>query len=178
VSVHLASLAVVVFSVAMQPVLAVDRSTRPQDWKLSFEGFGPARIGSTVREAAKALNIALHEGGGSGGSDPAECHYASNERALPGVGFMVIKGKIVRVDVFKGAYEATGGLRIGATEAEIKKRYPNIKTEPHHYDPNGHYLRLTSPDRAYGLVVETDGNRATQFRVGTTRAIALVEGCS
>ncbi len=153
-----------------------ERVSSPKDWTLSFQGFGPVRVGMTVPEAEKALKMKLHEDE-TDKSEPEGCHYASNEDVLPGVGFMVEGGKVVRIDISSGVYRTVGGVQIGMTEQDVKKRHPNIKTEEHHYDPTGHYLSLASKDLRYGIVFETDGKVVTNYRSGKRGPVAYVEGC-
>jgi hypothetical protein len=129
-----------------------------------------------VPEAEKALKMKLHEDE-SAKLEPEGCHYASNDDALPGVGFMVAGRKVVRIDINSGVYRSVGGVHIGMTEQDVKKRHPNIKTEEHHYDPYGHYLILASKDQRYGIVFETDGKVVTNYRSGERESVAAVEGC-
>ncbi len=145
---------------------------KPARWTLSFEGFGPVKIGMTVREAEKALGMKLVE---NEVSEP--CHYAWREGELPGVGFMVLDGKIVRIDVTKDAYRAESGARVGAAEEEIRRLHPQIQVERHPYDDDGHYLVLADRDRRYGMIFETNGKVVTSFRAGERKPVGYIEGC-
>lgn len=156
--------------------VGAERVSSPKEWTLSFQGFGPVRVGMTVAEAEKASKMKLREDE-TATSEPEGCHYASNEDALPGVGFMVEGRKVVRIDINSGVYRSVGGVQIGMTEQDVKKRHPNIRTEEHHYDPAGHYLSLASKDQRYGIVFETDGKVVTNYRSGERESVAAVEGC-
>jgi hypothetical protein len=90
---------------------------------------------------------------------------------------MVERRKIVRVDVNSSAYRTTSGVRIGMTEQDVKRHYPDIKTEVHHYDPSGHYLTILSNDQRLGIVFETDGKVVTSLRGGERGPVGYVEGC-
>ncbi len=153
---HSAGLVLLAGFVLANPARGAERVSSPRDWMLSFKGFGPVRVGMTVREAEKALKMKLQEDAAAE-SEPEGCHHASNDAALPGVSFMVEGGKIVRIEINAGDYRSAGGVRIGMTEQDVKKRHPNIKSQEHHYDPSGHYLSLQSEDHRYGIVFETDG---------------------
>lgn len=112
-----------------------------------------------------------------------ECAYLESTVPPKGLGFMFAKGRVVRIDVFEIGVRTASSAGVGDTEEKIKQLYPGrITVEPHHYNvEKGHYLNYapTNPaERGYGMVFETDGERVTAFRVGTTAAIALVEGCS
>src|SRR5215208_4862519 len=98
--------------VLAQAAAGAEQVSRPDDWTLSFVGFGPVRVGVTVHQAEKASKMELQE---DDASEP--CHYAT-ATALPDVGFMVEGGKIVRVDVHGGAYRITADVRVGMTEQE------------------------------------------------------------
>ncbi len=110
-----------------------------------------------------------------------ECAYLVSERVPEGLGFMFAKGRVVRIDVFSGGIRTAAGAGIGDSEDRIKQLYPGrITVEPHHYVPEGHYLKYVPADeaeRGYGMVFETDGRKVTSFRTGTLAAITLVEGC-
>jgi hypothetical protein len=90
---------------------------------------------------------------------------------------MVLDGKVGRIDVSRDAYRTAKGARVGTTEAQVRRLYPGIKMEPHPYDAGGHYLRLTSRDRKYGIIFETDGATVTSFRSGRLEPIRGIEGC-
>jgi hypothetical protein len=162
--------------VIAQPAAGRERPGRPDEWTLSFQGFGPVRVGMTVREAEKALKMKLQEEE-TAQSEPDGCHYASNDDALPGIGLMVEGRRIVRIDVFSGPYRTRSGVHVGMTEQDVKSRHPRIESEKHFYDPSGHYLSLSSDDQRYRMRFETDGNVVTTFRSGERGAVAYVEGC-
>jgi hypothetical protein len=147
--------------------------TSPTRWTLSFKGLGPVKVGMTVQEAEKVLKMKLQE---EQVDEPGGCHHARSERELPGVGFLVIDGRVARVDVSKHTYRTASGARVGMTEKEIRRLYPQIKVEPHQYDPAGHYLILTSADQRYGIVFETDGHLVTDLRGGEREPVGYVEG--
>lgn len=145
-------------------------------WMLSFEGFGPVRVGMTVREAERASKVKLDEERTELGAADV-CHYASNQVVLPGVAFMLEKGKIVRIDVFFGAYRTAAGVRIGMTEQEVRTRHPGIEDGPHRDVPSGHHFTVVSEGGRHAIVFETDGRVVTKFRAGERGAAAYGEGC-
>lgn len=141
-------------------------------WDLSFKGFGPVTVGMSVREAEKALKVSLNE------DDASEsCHYARNDGDLPGVAFMVVDGKIARVDISSPAYRTSKGARVGMTEQEVRQIYPKVAVEPHPYDDAGHHLVVTSDDERHGMVFETNGKVVTEFRAGWREPVGYIEGC-
>jgi len=156
-------------------------------WRLSFAALGPVKIGMTVPMAERALNTKLTAIGSMAAGwktdppmDPADidddCYYVAAE-TLPGLSFMVVGKKIARIDVTKGGYETERRARIGTTEAELRRLYPHVEVTPHQYDEAGHYFLLTSTDRKYGIVFETDGKVVTNFQCGELEPVQYVEGC-
>jgi hypothetical protein len=149
--------------------------------KLLLNGIGDIPIGLTVAETAKAAGIKLVP---LDDSSPKEaCYYVKPQKGLKDVGFMVIDGKVARVDVWRDSKVTTlRGAKVGDSEARIKSLYlGQIKVTPHKYVTGGHYLTFTPKDKAdknYRLVFETDGKRVTQMRSGKLPEVLYIEGCS
>ena len=154
-------------------------------WRLRADAYGPVRIGMTLTQASKALGRNLDPGPRSDGE--RACFYGRTleEPVLEHVGFMFLKGRLARVDVFPKSLPGARfdvpdirtqeGAGIGTTEEELAKLYPSARTEPHHYT-DGHYV-VVRRGRS-GFVFETEGKRVTTFRCGKPSATSLVEGCS
>jgi hypothetical protein len=148
--------------------------------KLLLNGIGDIPIGLTVAETAKAAGIKFVP---LDDSSPKEACYYVKPQSLKDVGFMVIDGKVARVDVWsKSKVTTLRGAKIDDSEARIKSLYPGqIKVTPHEYVTGGHYLTFTPKDKAdknYRLVFETDGKRVTQMRSGKLPEVSYIEGCS
>jgi hypothetical protein len=145
--------------------------------KLLLKGIGDIPIGLTVAETAKAAGVKLVN------ESPQEaCYYVKPEKTPKDVGFMVVDGRVARVDVWRGSKITTlRGAKIGDSEARIKSLYPGqIKVTPHQYVA-GHYLTFIPKDKAdsnYRIVFETDGKRVTQMRSGKLPEVSYIEGCS
>ncbi len=148
--------------------------------KLLLNGIGDIPIGLTVAETAQAAGIKLVS---LDSSSPKEACYYVKPQGLKDVGFMVIDGKVARIDVWRESKITTlRGAKIGDSEARIKSLYPGqIKVTPHEYVTTGHYLTFIPKDKAdknYRLVFETDGKRVTQMRSGKLPEVSYIEGCS
>jgi hypothetical protein len=143
---------------------------------ISLEGFGTARAGMSVGEAGKALGVKLQEAAAEKPDDPTACHTADGVD-LPGVTFIIVGGKVARIDVYGAGYQTAKGVRIGMKEGEVKARYPGIQVTPHKYDASGHYLTVASKDRKFGLVFETDGALVTSMRSGGLPFVARPDAC-
>jgi hypothetical protein len=115
------------------------------------------------------------------GSRTEPCYHVAVD-ARPGVAFMIVDGRIARLDVRQPASVKTAeGAGIGDTEARIQELYPGrVEVQPHKYS-KGHYLIVTPEapaDSAYRMIFETDGTRVTTYRTGRLPAVGWVEGCS
>jgi hypothetical protein len=147
---------------------------------VSIRGIAPIMVGMTVSEAMRASGQKLINQGESGGG-PSCRYYKIKE--LKGIAFMVINGRIARVDVNENSKIKTlSGAKIGDSESKIKSLYPNqIKVEAHEYDPKGHYLIFVpkdSQDKNYRIIFETDGKKVTRWRSGKLPEVQFIEGCA
>lgn len=155
-------------------LIAAAALAAPWDAPMTFHGIGTLRIGTPV--------AALRRIGATGENYPdpeIDCSYWRTPR-WPGLLMMVSGGRVVRIETEDRRYRTASGARVGMTEAQIRRLYgPAMRVEAHPYTgPQGHYL-VYRPRRApYGLIIETDGRRATQVRVGSWEAVQLIEGCS
>jgi hypothetical protein len=154
---------------------AIGICTASRAWVVRFDGIGPAKIGMSLSE----LNSTLHESFSMPkDEDERACFYVEQSKH-PGVGFMIQKGHVTRVDVDQPGVATAEGIKIGDSESQAMKVYGRkLKVEPHHYTaPEGHYLTVLSNNERYGIRFETDGGKIVRFYAGQLQAIALVEGC-
>ena len=173
---RLPSLAATALTVTVALALSAQEAQSPQ-WRVSIRSFGPVRIGMTLARAARALGERLHY------VDVEEgCGHVRPRTAPPGTSFMVVNGRIARVDVDSGDVATLSGAHIGSTEAEVQHLYPGqIRVEPHPYTgPEGHYLVFLprdTVDSTFGMIFETDGRRVTSYRAGLREPVQYIEGC-
>ena len=155
-----------------------------EDVRLSLDGLGPVDIGMTPAEASAAagfpIRVAPETDLGRG------CAYAKADRGPSDRLFMVVDGRIVRIDI-GGRGEArqtltVSGIGVGSTEDEVKRTYPGrITVQGHPYVPAGHYLVYTPADPALQhlrMIFETDGRVVTTFRAGLQGPVSWIEGCA
>ena len=139
-------------------------------------GMPPVLIGMTLAQATTAAGIPF-----VASSDPAECTYATVTGGPPGVSFMVVDGRIARIDVRDSSKNpALNGVRIGYTEDLVKVLFPDAQISPHKYVAGGHYLTVVpeaAADKDFRMIFETDGLQVTSLRVGKLPEVELVEGC-
>jgi len=149
---------------------------RTRRYAVAFRSFGGVRVGMRVAEASKALGVRLT----GQDDDPAaeeDCYYAAPERGFKDVSFMVIGGRVVRIDVFGRGYATDRGAKVGDTEERVKRLYKGrVKVSEHPY-VDGHYLEVKMEGGRYGIIFETDGKRVTSFRAGNYPAVGYIEGC-
>ncbi|WP_138497448.1 hypothetical protein [Nostoc sp. PA-18-2419] len=172
----LATLTLALSSITVGAVIAQTKLTNKS--KLSINGIGSVQVGMTASQARKAAGTQL-----VGDSPNNSCYYLKPESEPKNLRFMLTKGRISRVDVWKNSQITTlKGAKIGDTEARIESLYPGqIQVTPHKYVQGGHYLTFVpkeQSDQKYRVVFETDGKRVTQFRSGKLPEVEYVEGCS
>ncbi len=162
-------------------VCLLARGLMATDWTISLSGAGPLRLGMSLDATRRILGDSKARLAGNEPHVPLnDCAYLDTKRTPTGIGLMFANGRLVRIDVFEGSTKTVSGAGIGDSEDRITQLYRGrIKSEPHVYVDDGHYLNYVPGGRSkLGIVFETDGRRVTSFRVGTLTAIALVEGCS
>jgi hypothetical protein len=150
--------------------------------KVIVNGIGDVRVGMTVTEASQVADTRITSLSGTAINNKG-CFYVKPEGEPKGVAFMLIDGRIARVDVSKNSSVTTKKrAKIGDSEYQIKSLYPGqIKVEPHKYVSGGHYLIFVPKDKVdskYRLVFETDGKKVTEFRSGKLPEVEYVERCS
>jgi len=140
-------------------------------WRMTRHGFGRLKVGlnraKIERRTGRKLRFSYNTG---------SCAIWGI-RGVRGLAIMTIRGRLARVDAFRGTWRTSEGIRIGHTEQEIRERYPRLRTRPHPYVPDGQYLIVPGPNRR--VVFETDGNdEVTSFRGGRVPPVMYIEGCA
>ena len=143
---------------------------------VTLHGIGDLRIGMSLAElrqrGARQEDNPLEEG------DCSYWHLPDRQ----GLAFMVVGGRVVRIDIDNPDYRTGSGAHIGMSEAQVRALYGSaMRVEPHPYTgPEGHYLVYRARSEPFGMIFETsyvDG-RAERFRVGLWDYVQLIEGCS
>jgi hypothetical protein len=142
---------------------------------LREDGFGPIRIGMTRADVSRAYGDTLQARAGSF----VECELVQVPGADAAVFMMIAFDTVVRIDVRARSIATRSGLRIGDPAAEVQRRHPGLRIEPHKYT-DGHYLVALAPgDTLHRFVFETDvGGRITTVRGGRVPEVHWVEGCA
>lgn len=145
--------------------------------RLSVAGLGPVKIGMSKAEAERAGRVRLKRLGPT----LHECfNLAPSDRSIR-AGFMVVRGKIARVDVGRGGIRTTSGFRVGDSEHSVRERFAGrLRVSRHVYYRSGWYLEVTPRTRAQRgrrLVFETNDGRVIAIRAGRLPEARYVEGC-
>jgi hypothetical protein len=151
-------------------------ATSDTAWVVTPHGVGPVRIGMPARAALAALGLPAERASAAGEG----CRYLAVQSLKRGIGLMVERDSVVRVDVRDSTLATAEGARVGDAEARVRTLYGDrAVVSPHKYTgPTGHYVTVTpGADSSYRLVFETDGQRVTTYHAGRMPAVAYVEGC-
>lgn len=139
---------------------------------LAYRGWGAIRLGMSQEEIRK-LGFVLADA--SAGSD--ECVEISLQ-GYDNLRAMLEGDRVTRVSAFASSYYTDRGIKVGATEAEVKRVYgKGLTVRPHKYDDAGHYLIAKSLSGRFAIVYETDGALVTAIHAGRAAAAQYVEGC-
>ncbi|MEZ2231954.1 hypothetical protein [Microcoleus sp.] len=152
--------------------------------KLALNGIGPIRVGMTVDEASRATGVRLVKTLSAGRTEEY-CSYFEPQGEPKGISFMVINGRISRIDISSDRITTIKGARIGDTEERIFSLYPGqIQATRHPYQGrspyNGKYLTFVpkdATDKNYRIIFETSKNRVERFRSGKLPEVEAIEGC-
>jgi hypothetical protein len=145
---------------------------------LTEDGLGPVQVGMTL---AEAVNMGLLN---ENPNMKKECDFvfpAVGAGIPDNIGVMIVRGKVVRIDVDTGSVTTEDGAKIGDTEDKIRSIYDgDVQIEPHKYIPGGHYMIVMGDSASAGkaIVFETNGKVVTNFRAGRLPEVKWVEGCS
>ena len=163
------------------PPAAPDRLSESS--RLRLDGIGPVAVGMTLDEASAAAGMPVRMIPDSNVAGSGRCAYARPEGGPEGLSFMVLDGRIARVDVVNSRIRTVSGVGTGSTEADVQATYPGrVRVEPNPY--TGHrggrdIVYVADAASAHlGLLFEADGGRVRSFRSGLLGAVMAPEGCS
>jgi hypothetical protein len=178
--------AAVVIAVAAVPAGALPEGSKPTGsvraeaagqqpnlhrWRMTRHGFGRLEVGlnraKIERRTGRRLRFSYNTG---------SCAIWGI-RGVRGLAIMTIRGRLARVDVYRGTWRTSTGIQIGDTEQEVRESYARLRTEPHPYDPDGQYLIVRGANRR--VVFETNGDdEVARFRGGRVPPVMYIEGCA
>jgi hypothetical protein len=147
------------------------------DPRASMSGVGPIRIGMNERQLEDALQMRLPE---TQDASEDSCRQIEAGPRWPGTSVMLLDGRVARIDISKRGIPTLSGALVGDLVSHVYGIYGHRLRASHHDFGAGEgmeYLTMFSGDRHYGIRFETDGERVTEFYVGTSEAVQFIEGC-
>ncbi|MFI5094835.1 MAG: hypothetical protein ACHQIK_15445 [Candidatus Acidiferrales bacterium] len=143
-------------------------------WVIREDGAGPVKIGMSLSQLNALLNEKFVM---PAEKDDRACFYVSPKKQ-PKLSFMMLDGRLGRIDVEKPGVQTSTGIQVGDSEKHTFQIYGHrLKAEPHHYIDNGHYLTAKSDDGRFGIRFETEDGKITRYYAGKYEAIQYIEGC-
>ena len=147
--------------------------------RITFQGIGPLRVGSSLAAASRAAGEQLVDARDK--PSGTEACYHVHLKSSPSLLVMVEGGRVTRVETADPRFRTHSGVRVGQSESWVRKAYApygrRLEVTRHKYDETGHYFIVRSADRRYALVMETDGKKVVYIRAGLEPAAEYVEGC-
>jgi hypothetical protein len=159
---------------APAPMPAPPQSPPDTAWVVSLDRAGRFIPGMTLADGRTSIPDL------EAPAKPAEgCDFATVKGDEPRLLFLIVDGRLARIDVRSATVPTDRGIRVGDTEAKVESAYAgHVTVQPHEYT-DGHYLVVDNPrDTTIALIFETDGSKVTRYRLGTKPVVGWVEGCS
>lgn len=145
-------------------------------WSIHAHGYGPVRVGMTVKEAEDKLGtpLELHESEMVGG-----CFIGAPKKKHQSLYLMIDGGVVTHVGTGNKDIPSDAGIRVGDKAEAVKERHKGkLQIEDHKYQDGAYYYFVWEADRKHGLEYEIDPDgRVHQIRGGDS-TIQLVEGLS
>lgn len=141
-------------------------------WRISRNGFGRLRVGlppaKIERRTGRNLRLSYRTG---------PCAIWTF-RGVSGLSLMIVRGRLARVTAERtGRWRTSRGIGLGDSAADVRGRYPGVRSQRHAYDPGGRYLIVPGARRRVVFETDSDG-RVTAFRGGRMPEVMYVEGCA
>ncbi|MEA2138286.1 MAG: hypothetical protein QOG56_1436 [Solirubrobacteraceae bacterium] len=144
--------------------------------RVSVAGLGPIKIGMTERQAERAGQVSL-TGTGSG----PDCRYLFLRKGTIQADLMLNHGRIVRVDLVRRGLRTTGDIRIGDSEASVRRRFAGwLRITPAKFVVGGFDLEVRPRNRSERnrrLIFGTNGRKVVAVQAGRLPEVRLVERC-
>lgn len=149
-------------------------------WIVHPGGVGPIVVGQSADQVEELLGVGLELSAIEPG-DPAQAECAVGELEgdpLAGLGFILARGEIRRVDMSEPTLATDEGIRVGDQESKVRTAYGDDLTESPHEYVDGLYLRAEGAEAGQAIVYETDGDEVVHIRAGLEPEVDYIEGCA
>ena len=148
------------------------KTSRMLRWRLGPRGLGPVRIGMSRAAVERVTGRAMVHVSG----EHRSCRLWRLRGAPKGLSLMVARGRLARVEAYRGRWRSSRGIRIGDSARKVRRRYAGVRVRPHPYVPRGRYLIVGGRRR---MIFETGrAGKVTSFRGGRAREVEFIEGCA
>lgn len=145
---------------------------------ITTEGFCGVKFGMTDAEARAAFPGGLPASDDANDPDFESCYYLGIAPGNYEIGFMVLEGKVERIDVNADWLSTPQGARIGMALDDVEKLYAGSTREANHYNPEAEDLTSPLGGDIFAVFEESNAGIVTGFRVGRKPAVQFVEGCA
>jgi len=164
-------------ALALATTLATGVASAKYDGRATMMGIGPIRVGMSVRQLEEALQTRIPDT-----EDEADdsCRMIEAGPRWPGTGVMLLDGRVGRIDVSQRGIPTLSGANVGDLVSKVHDIYRGrLRAQDHDFGAGEgmQYLTMFSGDRHYGIRFETDGERVTEYYVGTAEAVQFIEDC-
>jgi hypothetical protein len=144
---------------------------------ISTVGLDKVTFGMTKADAEKAAGSELvPEGPGT-----SACQLVTLRSGAPGVAFLLVDGRVERVDIAAAPISTRSGAKVGSSVAQVRALYPGqIEDAPR---PDGQpggalvFVPKDAADASFRLVFSTDGTTVVSYRAGRLPAVVAPTGC-
>jgi hypothetical protein len=166
-----------IVALALAATLASGSVAAKYDGRATMSGIGPIRIGMNVRQLEDALQTRIPDT-----QDESEdaCRMIEAGPRWPGTAVMLLDGRVARIDVSQRGIPTLSGANVGDLVSKVHDIYGNrLRASDHDFGAGEgmQYLTMFSGDHRYGIRFETDGERVTEYYVGTAEAVRFIEDC-
>ncbi len=159
-----------------------------------LRSIGPVVIGMTLDQLQEAARVPIvKQQGFEQAVAEKNCAFVS-PGLIPGyvpppeagrkspLAFMIVDGKLARIDVLGGDFATERGIKVGSSEQEVVDAYRGDTPLPprNFVGPPYRYLTATprnESDRNFRIVFETDGAKVVKYQVGKLPEVEYREGC-
>jgi hypothetical protein len=164
-------------ALAVAATLSTGAIAGKYDARASMMGIGPIRVGMNIHQLEDAIQLRIPDT-----EDEADdsCRMVEAGPRWPGTAVMLLDGRVARIDVSQRGIPTLSGANVGDLVSKVHSIYRGrLRTTDHDFGAGEgmQYLTMFSGDRHYGIRFETDGERVTEYYVGTAEAVQFIEDC-
>jgi hypothetical protein len=142
----------------------------------SPSGFCGVSFGIPTEQAIEAFPAPLEPVQGSvEPTDPAACRILLANGVPETIAFLFENEKVGRVDVMVPGPETSGGIGVGASEADVRAAHAAVTAVPDKYDPAITQLEVVEgPGK---IIYRLRNGEVFAWRAGVPPTVDYVEGC-